>query len=243
MPEETDQELAASGGSGDVAASASGAEHVRPVYLKGLFSVSTTSPKPVPAIRAEIIRVLKQLGVEYVEMRGGFKCKHRPSIDLPRAIDADPPPPERAPSSMFSPSTRRRISFGGFMGGGSGSDGGDRDELRESTSRTPNTPKTPSRRQWADASPTFSEGSEMSVGRTGGGGGGNGGGGNGGRAVGETSTHVQSELSQGNMVLSFEIVIVKVPILALHGLQFKRMAGGTWQYKKMADKILKELRL
>ncbi|KAI9887427.1 MAG: serine/threonine-protein kinase KIN2 [Watsoniomyces obsoletus] len=250
VPEETDQELAASGGSGDVAGPASGAEHVRPVYLKGLFSVSTTSPKPVSAIRAEIIRVLQQLGVEYVEMRGGFKCKHRPSIDLPRAGgggggggDTDAPPPDRAPSSMFSPSTRRRISFGGFMGGGSsggGGGGGERDEVRESTSRTPHTPKTPSRRQWADASPTFSEGSEMSVGRTGGGGTAAG---SGGRAVGETTTQVQNELSEGNMVLSFEIVIVKVPILALHGLQFKRMAGGTWQYKKMADKILKELRL
>lgn len=62
-------------------------------------------------------------------------------------------------------------------------------------------------------------------------------------AVGETSTHVQSELGDNNLVLSFEIIIVKVPILALHGLQFKRMAGGTWQYKNMADKILKELRL
>ncbi len=53
---------------------------------------------------------------------------------------------------------------------------------------------------------------------------------------------MHSEL-RGGMVLQFEIIIVKVPILALHGLQFKRMSGGTWQYKSMAEQILKELRL
>ena len=45
------------------------------------------------------------------------------------------------------------------------------------------------------------------------------------------------------MVLEFEIFIVKVPLLSLHGIQFKRMSGNTWQYKSMADQILKELRL
>jgi hypothetical protein len=60
--------------------------------------------------------------------------------------------------------------------------------------------------------------------------------------VGETSTHVQSELG-GSMILEFEIFIVKVPLLSLHGIQFKRLAGGTWQYKNMADQVLRELRL
>jgi hypothetical protein len=62
------------------------------------------------------------------------------------------------------------------------------------------------------------------------------------RAIGETTTHVQSELG-GSMILEFEIFIVKVPLLSLHGIQFKRLAGGTWQYKNMADQILRELRL
>ena len=222
VPEETDQELAASGGSGEVAQKGDGAENARPVYLKGLFSVSTTSPKPIGAIRAEIIRVLRQLGVEFTEMRGGFKCKHTPSIDLNKVQESEPPASDRTPSAIFSSGNRRRISFGGFMSGA------DRDEFREQP-KSPNTPRTPSRRHGYDTSPTFSEGSDMSVGK-------------GPVAAGETTTHVQSELG-GTMVLNFEIIIVKVPILALHGLQFKRMAGGTWQYKNMADKILKELRL
>ena len=45
------------------------------------------------------------------------------------------------------------------------------------------------------------------------------------------------------MVLEFEIFIVKVPLLSLHGIQFKRLDGNTWQYKNMADQILRELRL
>ena len=62
------------------------------------------------------------------------------------------------------------------------------------------------------------------------------------RAAGETSTHVQSDLGEG-MVLKFEIFVVKVPLLSLHGIQFKKVDGGTWQYKNMAQTILNELKL
>ena len=62
------------------------------------------------------------------------------------------------------------------------------------------------------------------------------------RPAGETTTHVQSDLGQ-SMILKFEILVVKVPLLSLHGLQFKKVDGGTWQYKRMAETILAELRL
>lgn len=62
------------------------------------------------------------------------------------------------------------------------------------------------------------------------------------RAAGETSTHVQNDLGEG-LALKFEIFVVKVPLLSLHGIQFKKVDGGTWQYKAMAQKILNELRL
>jgi hypothetical protein len=277
LPEETsaDQDIVASGGSGDIspkAATAGGgdeeraAENVRPVYLKGLFSVATTSPKPVSAIRAEIIRVLRQLGVEHTEIRGGFRCRHRPSIDLGRVQDHHhhhhhhqhqhqhqqdaAAPPDRGRNAFFG--NRRRISFGGLRGAA------DRDEFRErarsptttttttTTTAAPPLPRTSSRRRPRhDASPTFSEGSDASVGR-----GGAGGGAAALAAAATTNTaseatanNMHSELRGGGMVLQFEIIIVKVPILALHGLQFKRMSGGTWQYKSMAEQILKELRL
>jgi hypothetical protein len=226
VPEETDVELGdASGVSTERVATA---ENVKPVFLKGLFSVSTTSTKPVQAIRADIIRVLKQLGVSYTEIRGGFSCRHTPSIDLKKVVDLPP-----SSHGNQTPGHRRRISFGGFMGGNSNSMDRDREDFREAE-RSPQTPRTPARRR-PDTSYTNSDASDESVGR-------DRRGGSSVRAVGETSTHVQSELG-GSMILEFEIFIVKVPLLSLHGIQFKRLAGGTWQYKNMADQILRELRL
>ena len=106
----------------------------------------------------------------------------------------------------------------------------ERDEFRESE-RPPTTPRTPGR---PDRSFSNSETSFDSIpGRSGG---------QSRRVPGETSTQVQSDLG-GSMVLEFEIFIVKVPLLSLHGIQFKQVTGNTWQYKSMADHILRELRL
>jgi hypothetical protein len=224
VPEETEQDLGEQ--SGIFTDRLDGAENVKPVFLKGLFSVSTTSTKPVSVIRSDIIRVLRQLGVEYTEVRGGFSCRHAPSIDLKKVVDAAPMNP--APQT---PAHRRRISFGGFNIG-MGGPKEDKDDFRDmEKSLTPRTPRRPN----GDTSYTNSDASVESVGR-------DHPGGSSGRAMGETSTHVQSELG-GSMILEFEIFIVKVPLLSLHGIQFKRLAGGTWQYKNMADQILKELRL
>ena len=224
VPEETDQELAEGPGNPNKST-----ENMKPVYLKGLFSVSTTSNKPLPVIRMDIVRVLKQLGVQYSEIKGGFSCRHAPSIDLNRMGDHSPPSPEPQLSH------KRRISFaGGFRGG-------DRnEEMQEKPSPTvlrrkkqfpPDTSFTASddsdnsdnaalhRRSQAGE-----RHSQAAV------------------AAGETTTQVQSDLG-GNMILKFEIFIVKVPLFSLHGIQFKKVAGGTWQYKNMAQKILDALRL
>lgn len=221
VPEETDGELEnASGMSTDRIESA---ENVKPVFLKGLFSVSTTSTKPVQVIRMDIIRVMKQLRVEFTEIRGGFSCRHSPSIDLKKVVD--PPPSSHANQT---PGHRRKISLGSFMGGGDR----ERDDFRDAE-KSPQAARNPRR---ADTTYTDSDASEESVGRDARGTSASA------RAVGETSTHVQSELG-GSMILEFEILIVKVPLLSLHGIQFKRLAGGTWQYKNMADQILRELKL
>ena len=221
VPEETDQELA--GGADNPNKSL---ENMKPVYLKGLFSVSTTSNKPLAVIRMDIVRVLKQLGVQYSEIKGGFSCRHAPSIDLNRMGDASPPSPEPLPSH------KRRISFaGGFRSG-------ERNEemqeklsptvLRKKKQPAPDTSFTASddsdNSDNAYASRRGERPSQAAI------------------AAGETTTHVESDLGE-NMVLKFEIFIVKVPLFYLHGIQFKKVAGGTWQYKNMAQKILDALRL
>lgn len=59
-----------------------GEKGYKPVYLKGLFSVATTSSKTPVVIKADIRRVLDRMQVQYREMRGGFECVHSPSIDV-----------------------------------------------------------------------------------------------------------------------------------------------------------------
>jgi hypothetical protein len=65
-----------------------GSEHgtvdqtIRPVFLKGLFSVTTTSTKHPSVIRADLIHVLERIGVKWRESKGRFECVHVPSIDL-----------------------------------------------------------------------------------------------------------------------------------------------------------------
>jgi hypothetical protein len=133
----------------------------KPTFLKGLFSVSTTSSRPLKVIRADIIRVLTMLGVEYREIKGGFDCRHAPSLDAQHIS----PPANNNNSSSYQQ-----------------------------------------------------------------------------RAAGETSTHVQSDLGTST-ALRFEIFIVKIPLLSMHGIQFKKVDGGTWYYKDMAQRIIKEVNL
>lgn len=219
VPEETDAELGDHSGVSNERLTDFDLD--KPVYLKGLFSVSTTSTKPVRELRAELKRVLKQLGVEYTEIKGGFNCRHTPSIDLKNVADAPNSP-------LQTPGHRRRFSFGGLRGGDR-----DRDDVRDNVERGPTTPRTPGAR-----APEYSnsDASEESVPRME----------NGSSAkrftAGETSTHVRSDMGD-NLVLEFEIFIVKVPMISLHGIQFKRLSGNTWQYKNMADQILGGLRL
>lgn len=216
VPEETDADVGEA--SGTSAERLDDSELAKPVFLKGLFSVSTTSSKSVPAIRTELKRVLRELGVDYTEIRGGFSCRHTPSIDLNKVADGPMSPGARSEN-------RRRFSFGLR-------NDRDRDEIRE-MDRVPTTPRTPGRH--TDRSDSNSEISETESSQRDAGGSSR-------RVPGETTTHVQSDLG-GSMVLDFEVFIVKVPLLSLHGLQFKRMAGNTWQFKNMADHILKEVRL
>jgi hypothetical protein len=211
VPEETDADIS---GAGTALESANEGEDLsKPVYLKGLFSVSTTSSKPLPVIRADIIRVLKQLAVDYVEIKGGFSCRHAPSIELDKVVDVGPPSPERQGNVS---NHRRRISFVGFLN--------NHDDAKARRAQGP-----PDRSFVSDASDEYVGGRDQNaaVGE---------------RVIGETTTRVQSDTGE-NLVLRFEILIVKVPLFSLHGIQFKKVAGGMWQYREMAKRILDALRL
>lgn len=49
-------------------------EYPKTLFLKGFFNVQTTSTKPLPVIRYNIITVLNKLGVKFQEVKGGFIC-------------------------------------------------------------------------------------------------------------------------------------------------------------------------
>ncbi|KAG8962148.1 serine/threonine-protein kinase KIN2 [Tulasnella sp. 419] len=59
-----------------------GAPDIKPLYLKGLFSVATTTTKSPQVIKGDVRRVLERMRVQYREVKGGFQCVHQPSIDL-----------------------------------------------------------------------------------------------------------------------------------------------------------------
>lgn len=234
VPEETDQDVKEdTDGANEGSGSPTG---FKPVFLKGVFSVSTTSSKPLQFIRADIIRVLSQLGIEYIEIKGGFRCRHAPSIKP----SSDESAPSGAQQALNSPPTdgtgqhKRKISFGNFTRSATA----DRDAFRaaSATSAGPPTPRSkPPMRDLSYANTATDDDSGASDDEptrkpTAP------------RAAGETSTHVQSDLGE-SMVLKFEIFVVKVPLIGLHGVQFKKIDGGTWQYKTMAQTILGELRL
>jgi len=231
LPEETDAELATC--ATQDAHPIESQENIKPVYLKGLFSVSTTSNKPLSYIRTDIIRVLRDMGIEFREIKGGFTC--RSNVDVRKPVDSPQQDPQPRASMALH---RRRISFAGLRGGG---------DHRDKDHEAPTTPKTPRRPILENGSTNSEEsdeeairrhnennttppkmsGAEATSGRL---------------PAGETTTHVQNDMNQG-MEMVFEILVVKVPLLSLHGLQFKKVDGNTWQYKQMADRILGALKL
>ena len=242
-------------------------EALKPVYLKGLFSVSTTSSKPLNFIRSDIIRVLRQLGVSYKEIKGGFTCRLAPSIDV-SIKDSKDGDNEKTPVGTPQQTHRRKISFAGLRNNEKQREDSkhSQDDEKLFSPDPEKTPLTPRTTRSSNQNTTYTSynnseaedsehdvavvedsgvrksatlrkrnsrlsGSSARPGEPKE------------RMAGETSTHVQSDMGNKNLALKFEILVVKVPILSLHGLQFKKVEGGTWQYKRMADRILGELRL
>lgn len=221
VPEETDAELQEEAAETPVVPDTPGADISRPAGLKGLFSSSTTSSKPPQFIRHDLIRVLKQLGVEYTEVRGGFSCRHAPSINLDDVREGNSLEDEK--SGKVTPGHARRISFGTLRRG-------DRDEVREEKLN-----RQRSQRRHPDQSfITNSEGSDEYVHSSARG--------DHVRDMAATTTRVQEDTGE-RLVLRFEIAIVKIPLFNLHGIQFKKVQGGMNQYRSMTSTILNSLRL
>jgi len=62
-------------------------------------------------------------------------------------------------------------------------------------------------------------------------------------AVGEVDNDLFENTANNGLCVRFEVNIVKVPWLPLHGIQFRRVGGDAWQYQMLARRVLTELKL
>ncbi|KZT01973.1 Pkinase-domain-containing protein [Laetiporus sulphureus 93-53] len=254
----------------------------KPVYLKGLFSVATTSTKPPSVIKADIRRVLDRMQVQYRETRTGFECIHLPSIDVSSV--QPPPPSERqhrkrgSAGSNETDTTKRSIvrktskmSFGNKSAnktpevkekelpsrpsgtGLSATTSSASSSFFHVSSTAHNAPVEGVRSDTAE--PTANQADEpvaraQSISK--------------GKILppiprtfasspppscptplptGEVDSDVFESMGASSLAVRFEINIVKVPWLPLHGIQFRRSGGDGWQYGMLARRVLTELKL
>ncbi|CAG8489722.1 1988_t:CDS:2 [Diversispora eburnea] len=206
---------------------------IRPVYLKGLFSVATTSTKPPSIIRQDLIRVLDRIGVKWREGRGGFECVHIPSIDLKSVVSPTYTnggykgeqnyPVQNTITNHHHVHFNRRSSY---------SSGNSAASTASSVSYKDSYAQGQDLHFSADGEVRLSLSTSANRDN---------------QYINYSSYNDPSSLTTANvtdLVVRFEIFIVKVPLLlGVHGLQFRRVAGDTWQYKNMCSKILGELKL
>ncbi|CDO96264.1 unnamed protein product [Kluyveromyces dobzhanskii CBS 2104] len=223
----------------------------RSLFLKGFFSVQTTSSKPLPVVRYKIISTLKKLNIKFKEVKGGFICCHR-QYYVPRE---QPVTHGRQPSIVInevsslesnnsaSNSHRRQLSIPSRHGS----------IRRHGSLKQPGIPATPlaaatHERNLSVTSPRTSTGqildeiSSASLDTLN----------NQEDILTNSKAQDMNKLSIGNKnetsnkerpPLKFEIHIVKVKLVGLAGVHFKKVSGNTWMYKELATHILKELNL
>ncbi|CAK5277862.1 unnamed protein product [Mycena citricolor] len=236
-----------------------GEKEFKPVFLKGLFSVATTSSKSPAAIKTDIRRVLDRMQVQYRETQTGFECIHLPSIDI-SSIDGQPPqaiPESSTPRPVVKKASK--LSFGKRRDRSMDKEREGRPSATLQTSASSGSstfflansvaspqPKPGSLSLDVDVTPPSRTASPASKGlppipRD---------------FAGSPSPLSPAPLptgevdrqvfeSMGNNVLSvrFEINLVKVPWLSLYGIQFRRAGGDGWQYQMLARRVLTELKL
>ncbi|KIK64112.1 hypothetical protein GYMLUDRAFT_95016 [Collybiopsis luxurians FD-317 M1] len=278
--------------------------HAKPIFLKGLFSVATTSTKPPSAIKTDIRRVLDRMQVQYREVKNGFECIHLPSIDL---SSVEPTTPgyrhnhhQQMSSGSGEPSTPRptitkkssKLSFSirsrstrdrdtsmekdrehhgrpsntttltatpstgssSFFNVSSNLTAVENDPPTPTATTngapaqsleidvtppaqpapiTPATPNSPSGSMNSKMLPPIPRdfGSPVPP-----------------RSpspmpTGEVDRQAFESMGNNSLSVRFEINIVKVPWLPLHGIQFRRASGDGWQYQMLARRVLTELKL
>ncbi|CCH60256.1 hypothetical protein TBLA_0C04600 [Henningerozyma blattae CBS 6284] len=276
----------------------------RSLFLKGFFSVQTTSSKPLPIVRYKIITVLKKMNIEFKEVKGGFICLQRyynnnnllnvnttaaaattttsntsntdtdaedqvskgltprsrhNSIKRQGSINKyfannlntdtnNAPPIPMSPMGMLNndPNTQQNSTHGRSMStvlsptrysnnnssvGGGGVSGDVSAASLEYINQDENV-LTNSRAEGMnriDNQDAINDDEELS---------------SNGEPISKTiSSNGGNQINREKQPIKFEIHIVKVRIVGLAGVHFKKVSGNTWLYKELASRILNDLNL
>ncbi|KAJ2848858.1 Serine/threonine-protein kinase [Coemansia brasiliensis] len=206
-------------------------EHLKPVFLKGLFSVSTTSTRSPTVIRANLLDVLSGMPVRFHEGKGYFTCSMEtnsgPTNIQEGALDAYAHEDSAASrnSSLHKqkralrlPVVDRKISF--------------RRKSKRVDEAAMGLTATGDNQPSSHGDTSSNDGhasDSQSAGETAG------------LAHGLQQPRTQRRSS--STAICFQIFLVRMPLLGLYGLQFRRVSGPTWKYKDICSDILKRLKL
>ncbi|KDE09716.1 CAMK/CAMKL/KIN1 protein kinase [Microbotryum lychnidis-dioicae p1A1 Lamole] len=206
---------------------------VKPVW--GLWSVNTTTTKSVATIRTDLIRVLDRLGVQRRNVKSGFECAHVPSIDLSTVGGS------KDKDKHHKGTIRRRASR--ILLGKDKDSASVAGEEESTASLSHISSHGPGQTGVQERHPTSSSsfgavhdaphGPSLSPTP----------GTSGAEAKFTSSTGEGSSVSN-EMIVRFEVFIVRMPLLpGINGLQFRRIGGNAWQYQMLARRVLSELKL
>lgn len=201
---------------------------IPPVFIKGLFSVSSTSTKKPDIIRKEILRVLTEMNLQWREADGYI------SVSQP-----GPSPPSGMSSSGNSPHLLPpAISASGSDGDACSNEDSDLVTEKGLKSTDPSVsslknpdldPSSPPRRskslrQRFSLRRSLSSKPKLS-------------------SIPPEAPNSVKIPGATNQPVRFEIQIVKLTLLRLHGIKFRKLLGHSWVYKDLCSQILQRLNL
>ncbi|KAJ1843143.1 Serine/threonine-protein kinase, partial [Coemansia sp. RSA 2703] len=180
-------------------------EYLKPVFLKGLFSVATTSTRSPTAIRDNLLAVLARMPLRFHEGKGYFTCSVAAAA-APANLHASASASAYAHDGLASSATsglhrhKKSLRLPGV----------DR-KLSFRRRREPLLDEPPSSDDVLLDPATAAEHADPPV--------------------------------HAPPAICFQIFLVRMPLLGLCGLQFRRVSGPAWQYKDICSDILKRLQL
>ncbi|EIW67878.1 hypothetical protein TREMEDRAFT_72042 [Tremella mesenterica DSM 1558] len=210
--------------------------YIKPVYLKGLFSVSTTSTKPAAVLTRDIHNVLERLGIKHRLIKGGYECVHVPSIDLNSVLHGD-----EASTSLSNVHKTPTTNGIGTKRKNSLKEKGSKQQMYSPAPSGAMASRGPSPLRQTSSGTVSADGEKNGNGN----GHGHGNEDYGMRRGRDEDADAWASVGEAGsrLIVRFEISVVKVPWLPLHGIQFRRVGGDGWQYQMLAKTILREMRL